>query len=386
MAASYFPVLRQRVRARSFRALFLFVTSRCNSLCRTCFYFDKLNSRDDLTFDQIRIISETAPPFEKLWLSGGEPFLRPELAEIVALFARNNGIGNVNLPTNGLLPDKIFPIVDRMLSLAPNTSIDLNFSLDGLAATHDAIRGVPRNFERTLATIAEADKRYRGNPRLRRNVLTVITRDNYDEIVQLGLKLAAEGQIDGQYFETVRGAAPDMGLKQLTQEKLQQLHRKLMPFHRHYAEKLFARFPPLVRRFATMYYLGNLRMHFDLHEKCFEKPAAWPMRCTAGETTIVIDHNGKFRACEMRDIVGDLKDHAYDVRAALASAEMQREVSAIPEANCWCTHSCFIQESSKFSPRAQLFAIPWAWLRQKWERLPDLPIEELERFRTLEMA
>src|SRR5215475_7952629 len=103
----YFPILRQRVRTRRFRSLFLFVTSRCNSLCRTCFYFDKLNSRDDLTFDQLKTISETAPPFEKLWLSGGEPFLREEPPEIVAMFANNNRIANVNLPTNGLLPEKI---------------------------------------------------------------------------------------------------------------------------------------------------------------------------------------------------------------------------------------------------------------------------------------
>src|SRR5262249_30180851 len=133
----YFSILKQRVRPRSFRALFLFVTSRCNSLCRTCFYFDKLNSRDDLTFDQIRTISETAPRFEKLWLSGGEPFLRAELPEVIELFARNNGVANVNLPTNGLLPGKIFDAIDRTLALAPDVSIDLNFSLDGLGATHD---------------------------------------------------------------------------------------------------------------------------------------------------------------------------------------------------------------------------------------------------------
>jgi molybdenum cofactor biosynthesis enzyme MoaA len=69
-------MVRDRVRSREFQSLFLFVTSRCNSLCRTCFYFDRLNSRDDLSFDQIRRISETAPPFRKLWLSGGEPRVR----------------------------------------------------------------------------------------------------------------------------------------------------------------------------------------------------------------------------------------------------------------------------------------------------------------------
>ena len=73
--------------------------------------------------------------------------------------------------------------MDRMLELCPETSIDLNFSLDGLQQTHDKIRGVPNNFVRTLAIMAEAAKRYRGVRRLRRNVLTVITRENYDEIV-----------------------------------------------------------------------------------------------------------------------------------------------------------------------------------------------------------
>src|ERR1051325_2506026 len=106
-ARNYFPILKDRVRRRQFNSLFLFVTSRCNSLCRTCFYFDKLNSKDPLTPKQMGGLPEPAPPFRKLWLSGGEPFLRDELAEIVAMFVRRNGVRNVNLPTHGLLPDKM---------------------------------------------------------------------------------------------------------------------------------------------------------------------------------------------------------------------------------------------------------------------------------------
>jgi Fe-coproporphyrin III synthase len=361
-AQDYFPILKDRVRRRQFNSLFLFVTSRCNSLCRTCFYFDKLNSKDDLTVEQIDRLSATAPPFRKLWLSGGEPFLRQELAEIVAMFVRRNGVRNVNLPTNGLLPEKIFPIMDRMLALCPETSIDLNFSIDGLQQTHDSIRGVPNNFVRTLATMREAAKCYKDVKRLRRNVLTVITRENYDEIIRLGAHLQEQAEIDGQYFEVVRGAAPDPSLKVLTRESVAALHRKLMPFHRHYARKLFAHLPPGVRQLATMYYLGNLRFHFDLHEQCLESPQEWPMPCTAGETSIVIDHNGRFRACEMRGILGDLHDYDFDVQRALDSQEMRREVDAIPGANCWCTHSCFIQESSKFSPKVQMLRIPLAGL------------------------
>ena len=32
------------------------------------------------------------------------------------------------------------------------------------------------------------------------------------------------------------------------------------------------------------------------------------MACTAGQTTLVVDHNGRFRSCEMRPIIGD-PDH-----------------------------------------------------------------------------
>jgi MoaA/NifB/PqqE/SkfB family radical SAM enzyme len=370
IAQDYFPIVKDRVRSRQFNSLFLFVTSRCNSLCRTCFYFDKLNSPDDLTHEQIARISKTAPPFRKLWLSGGEPFLREGLADLVALFVRNNGVRNVNLPTNGLLPDKIFPTMDRMLELCPETSIDLNFSLDGLQKTHDSIRGVPNNFVRTLATMREAEKRYKGIRRLRRNVLTVITSENFREIEQLGVHLMEQTGIDGQYFEVVRGAAPDPSLKVLTRESVADLHRRLMPFHRHYARKLFAHLPPGVRQLVTMYYLGNLRFHFDLHEQCLESPEAWPMPCTAGETSIVIDHNGRFRACEMRGTVGDLHDYDFDIGRALESDGMRQEVDAIPKANCWCTHSCFIQDSSKFSAKVQLLRIPMAGFRAAMEAGP----------------
>ena len=382
----YLPVLGDRIRAPRFHSLLLFVTSRCNSLCRTCFYFDKLNSTDDLTFEQIKRMSETAPPFTKLWISGGEPFLRDELAEIVAMFARNNGVTSVNLPTNGLLPERMFAALDRMLEQAPGVSIDLNFSLDGLSNTHDTIRGVPNNFKRTLETIRQVEERYRKVRRLRRNVLSVITREGYDEIVRLGRYLLENAEIDGHYFEVVRGQVPDITLKNLTRTSLAALHRQLMPIHRIYAKKLFAHLPGPARAVATMYYLGNLRLHFELHEQCLESPRPWPMPCTAGATSIVIDHNGRFRACEMRGIVGDLAEFDYDIRAALGSAVMKEETEAIPRANCWCTHSCFIQDSSKFSPRVQLFEIPWAWWKQRFERGGTASLAEVSRFKSVELS
>ena len=381
-APAYFRILRDRWQPRRFQSLFLFVTSRCNSLCRTCFYFDKLNSPDDLTFDQISRLSSTAPPFRKLWISGGEPMLREELGEIIEMFVRRNGVRNVNLPTNGLLPKQTFRTADYLLERCPDLAIDLNFSLDGLASTHDSIRGVPNNFARSLETIQEADRRYRGVRRLRRNAVSVITSENYRELLELGLRLAGDDHLSGHYFEVIRGQAPDGSLKCLTLDEVRALHRRLLPLHEHYARKLFGHLSWPVRQFATMYYLGNVRFHFEWHEQCFAGPRPWPMPCTAGETTLVVDHNGAFRACELRGIVGRLADYDFDVTAALQSSAMQAEVAGIPGANCWCTHSCFLQESSKFSPRVQLFHIPWMYVRHLLERgrAPDL-----EPYRALEL-
>jgi MoaA/NifB/PqqE/SkfB family radical SAM enzyme len=364
--------------------VFLFVTSACNSLCRTCFYWDELNSGRDLTFAQIERLSQTAPQFEKLWLSGGEPFLRKELAEIIELFYVNNGVRHVNLPTNGLLPAKVEAVVDRVLEHCPELTLDLNFSLDGLTNTHDVIRGVPNNFTKTLATMEMAASKWKGMRRLRRNVVSCITRSNYQELVALGLKLLAETESDGHYFEIIRGNPMDPDLKRIDAAQLRALHRRLMWIHEQYAERLFTSLASPLQAFATMYYLGNLKFHFDIHERNYESNQPWPMSCTAGETTIVIDHDGSFRSCELRSKLGRLAEFDFDLSAAMQSEAMKKEVAAIPGDQCWCTHSCWIHSSRKFSPRVMLFHIPWAYLKHRWQRLPQMEAAEMERFRVLD--
>jgi hypothetical protein len=173
----------------------------------------------------------------------------------------------------------------------------------------------------------------------------------------------------------------DASLKRVAPEELRALHRRLMFFHQRYAERLFEHLPRAARALARAYYLGNIKFHFDIHEQNHYSDKAWPMACTAGQSTIVIDHDGHFRACELRPKLGRLQDFDFNLSAALASQQMRDEVKAIPEARCWCTHSCWIHTSSKFSPRVLLFHIPWAYLKARWERLPETEVAELERFR-----
>src|SRR4030095_1729636 len=142
-------LLRSTRRDKRLGTVILFVTSRCNAFCQTCFYHEELNRPGDMTFAQIEKLSRTMPAITDLWLSGGEPTLRRDVPDIIDLFVKNNGVERIIIPTNGLIKSRVFDIVDS--ALGHNTSIDLylNVALDGYGETHDRIRGVPGNWEKT---------------------------------------------------------------------------------------------------------------------------------------------------------------------------------------------------------------------------------------------
>jgi organic radical activating enzyme len=110
MASSYkselVKIYHSLGRKKKLGTVIFFVTSICNAKCRTCFYWEELNQRGDMTWDEIRKLAFSMPAFSDLWLSGGEPMLRRELTDIIHLFHTHNGVRWVNLPTNGLLPER----------------------------------------------------------------------------------------------------------------------------------------------------------------------------------------------------------------------------------------------------------------------------------------
>jgi Fe-coproporphyrin III synthase len=367
--------LRKVLRRKELESVFLFVTARCNSRCRTCFYSQEMASGVDMTFDEIRRVSETAPTFDKLWLSGGEPFLRSDLAEIVELFYRNNKIKAINMPTNGLLADPIERVVGRLLETCPDLTMHLNFSLDGLGPTHDLIRGVPGAFCTTVATIEHVEQRFGDNPRLLHNAVTVVTPDNQAELRELGAYVLQKFRMATHFFETMRGSPRDRSLERLGRAELSEVHGELLPLYRPMAERLFAKLPPGVRDFATLYFIGTIRFLYQLQADNVEGPRPWGMDCMAGQTTIVLDHNGAFRSCEMRPPIGRLQDYGFDLGAAFRSDAMRREVEEIGggrRANCWCTHTCWTMCSLKFSPRTLLLDIPGAYLGYRLSGRRDL--------------
>ena len=125
--------------------------TRCNLACTHCFVscgpdVDRLGL---LGRAQVRERVAEARPLgvREFYFTGGEPFLHPELLEILA---DTLAVGPCTVLTNGtLFTDARIQRLAR-LSAESRYALELRVSLDGeRAADHDAFRG-PGSFERTL--------------------------------------------------------------------------------------------------------------------------------------------------------------------------------------------------------------------------------------------
>ena len=351
-----------------------FVTSVCNAKCRTCFYWEELNQRGDLTWDEIKKLSGTMPRFKDFWLSGGEPMLRRELTDIVHLFYVNNGVRWINLPTNGLLPERTAEWVARICRENPELHLDLNVAMDGLHEMQDSIRAVPGNFARTLETL-EAIQPCRGKyPRLRVNVNTVICAENFEHVLEIADFVKQNCRVDGHYFNIIRGNALDANLKRVPAECLPALYKELQKVYEYYAPSLLRRSEGIKKSLAKVYYQGTLAFHNKVQLENIESPHPWPMRCTAGETAIVIDYNGDVRACELRGKLANLREFGCDFAKFWETQTRKSELDAIVRDQCWCTHVCFIHDSLRYSPKVLLYDIPVTYLESRFSngRAPRL--------------
>lgn len=366
-AAQLVQLLRSTKREKRLGTVILFVTSRCNAFCKTCFYHAELNQPGDLTFAQIEKVSRTMPAITDLWLSGGEPTLRRELTDIIDLFVTNNGVDRVIIPTNALIKSRVFEVVEHALSQNPNIDLYLNVALDGYGETHDRIRGVPGNWEKTLDCIRFLyPLKDRFSNRLRLNVNTVVCADNYTEIGLLSDFMWRNFQLDGQYFNIIRGDTPvGEEIKHVPLEALPEIYRHVSELTKRYGDQMFASDDASRRFVKNVAYVGAITTHYRTQHQNFTEPTAWPFPCTAGETTAVIDYNGDVRACELREKFATLADYDYDFGALWADHARQNELNAIDGGKvCWCTHVCFIHDSLRHSRRGLLYEVPKNYLRR----------------------
>ncbi len=131
------------------------ITTRCNLKCKHCF---KNDFSKELTLSQIRTILEKVCAYgvTDLVLTGGEPFLREEIFEIIDT-AEDCGIQEIAFTTNGTLLDNstIIKQIKKRGDLIGPIMVSFN---GATAETHDFIRG-KGEFDRLIQILRRKELR-----------------------------------------------------------------------------------------------------------------------------------------------------------------------------------------------------------------------------------
>jgi sulfatase maturation enzyme AslB (radical SAM superfamily) len=127
-------------------------------------------------------------------------------------------------------------------ALILRSELYLNIALDGQGETHDRIRGVPGHWEKTLDCIEELyPLKDRFKDRFRLNVNTVVCAENYEEIETLAEFMWHSFQLDGQYFNIVRGETlVGDKIKEIPAAALPRMYSFVSELTKRYGDRMFA--------------------------------------------------------------------------------------------------------------------------------------------------
>ena len=107
-AVQLVQLLRSTKRDQRLGTVILFVTSRCNAFCKTCFYHAELNQPGDLTFEQTRKgLAHDAGDNRSLAVWRGAHACVATSPKSSMTFVKNNGVDRVIIPTNGLIKTRV---------------------------------------------------------------------------------------------------------------------------------------------------------------------------------------------------------------------------------------------------------------------------------------
>jgi MoaA/NifB/PqqE/SkfB family radical SAM enzyme len=163
------------------------VTNHCQSKCKTCNIWKiyprkQQDPAGELNLDEIEAIFRSMGPIYFFNLSGGEPFLRRDLPDIVELALDYLKPRIIHSPTNAIATNRVIDgtrkILENIRRRGLTTPLTVKPSIDGVGALHDEIRGVPGNWEKLLATIEGLKELEKEFPNFHLELGTVVSNFN----------------------------------------------------------------------------------------------------------------------------------------------------------------------------------------------------------------
>ncbi|MBJ7473003.1 MAG: GTP 3',8-cyclase MoaA, partial [Solirubrobacteraceae bacterium] len=189
------------------------LTDRCNLRCTYCMPAEGLpwQAREEhLTADEIVRVAEVliGLGIRTIRLTGGEPLLRRDLAEIVARLHAIDGLEDLALTTNGVL------LAKQAAGLAAAGGVRLNVSLDSTDPEHFKTVTRRDDLERVLEGLIEARRHPELTPiKLNAVALKGITEDSLEGLLAVAASVDAELRfIEPMPLDADRRWTPEDGL------------------------------------------------------------------------------------------------------------------------------------------------------------------------------
>lgn len=319
-----------------------YVTNRCNFTCEFCFYLEEVEKglkRNEMTLDEIGRMTEKLGPLLQLSLTGGEPFLRKDLAEITRLFVEHCSARYITIPTNAWLTDNMVQYLEEVLPRHPDSYLRLTFSIDGIGVEHDENRSKPGSYKKiqeSYAAISPLRKRFPNLVLDANAVFTVKTEDSLPETLRT---LAREFAFDNLSVTYARGNLRDPALISRARAKYVEINDLLESLERTKERRLLY---PLWRGVRDVSRQNLIRTVFDQE---FVTP------CVAGKKLIVINETAEVYPCEiLGKSMGNLREVGFDVYALLERAANHELVDWIRDSQCKCSFECALGANVVWNP------------------------------------
>ena len=331
-------------------------TSRCNLMCSHCFYHDSLNKRmNELSLDEINSFTKTMDPLLSLILTGGEPYLRPDLDQIVRIFYENTRTPIITIPSNGWYLEKMSEQINNMMKWCPELILNQLISIDGLKEDHDAIRmkglnkgkGAKGSFDKALDAVKLIKVLQKEFGRINLGIATTFTSENQHKMKDIVKGIYELAKPDNITIALVRGDPKE----KVNQNLDIKLYREAVEFRNNlfYSKKMSGHAKFKGNKLATA---GRIILNEKV-QQIFET-GEYQMPCYSANLSGVMYPEGQVHPCEILDKshqIGNIRDFNLDFRKLWLSQKAKKEINFIRKTKCVCTHECFNSVNILFNPK-----------------------------------
>ncbi|MBI4596258.1 MAG: radical SAM protein [Candidatus Tectomicrobia bacterium] len=316
------------------------ITNKCQSHCQTChiwkIYQDNPEAKkEELSLGEIEQTFGTMDPVFFFNISGGCPFLRDDLPEIIKLASVYLKPRVIHIPSNGLEPDRIMSMLSTILKdlshRSEGTYLQIKPSMDGLGACHDRIRGTKGNFDKLLLLMENLKTLQKSYPKLQVGLGTIISTLNIDRLGEI-IKFIDQLEIDSYIAEIAEIREEMLNASAALTPRPEDYRQAVGLLCRHFGKRpsKSVGLTKFTRALRLIYYPLSLRILSEARQV---------IPCYAAFSNVHLSAYGEVWSCATlgsKKSLGNLREQSYNFRKIWQSKKANDVRDFIISWNCSC--------------------------------------------------